>query len=94
MIYNEPFENYQDRSPFGEESMSLLKKTSLSLAVILSLCVSSDILEAKVPANGLTQAEQISGWKLLFDGKSADPIRMWVSVVLSTLRRLPSFGEE
>ena len=55
--------------------MSLLKKTSLSLAVILSLCVSSDILEAKVPANGLTQAEQRSGWKLLFDGKSADQWR-------------------
>lgn len=42
--------------------------TSLSLLIIISACQA----DGEKPVNTLTDAERAAGWKLLFDGKSAD----------------------
>ncbi|TWU51139.1 family 16 glycoside hydrolase [Rubripirellula reticaptiva] len=46
--------------------------TSASLAFLASLFVVNSAVRAEAPINQLTQSEQRSGWKLLFDGKTTD----------------------
>jgi Domain of Unknown Function (DUF1080) len=42
------------------------------LSVITGLVCSASLSFAEIPHNTLTRPEQLSGWKLLFDGKSTD----------------------
>jgi glucose/arabinose dehydrogenase len=57
----------------------LMHKKSFSLvswsgriALLAGLTLGSSAIQAEVPANQLTRPESLSGWKLLFDGKSTD----------------------
>ena len=51
-----------------------MRLTAVLLTVVASLSGNS-LLKAEAPLNQLTEAEERSGWRLLFDGESADQFR-------------------
>src|SRR5262245_15904491 len=56
---------------------------SSSLLAFALLALTAPALRAETPPNTLTEAEQRSGWKLLFDGKSTDRWRNYRKGTLS-----------
>jgi glucose/arabinose dehydrogenase len=44
----------------------------IRLACLPAILLATDICRAELPVNGLTDAEQRSGWELAFDGKTTD----------------------
>lgn len=53
------------------------------LITLIAILSGRTLLRAEVPLNQLTEAEKRSGWKLLFDGKSADQFRNYKKKTLS-----------
>ncbi|MFM8415411.1 MAG: PQQ-dependent sugar dehydrogenase [Planctomycetota bacterium] len=55
--------------------MLAMPRRSIRLALLTAACFTSSAVRADQTPNTLSEAEQRAGWKLLFDGKSADAFR-------------------
>ena len=49
----------------------------LGVVAMLALSVAADVSWAELPSNTLSDAEKRTGWRLLFDGRSADAFRSY-----------------
>ncbi|MFN7290290.1 MAG: DUF1080 domain-containing protein, partial [Pirellula sp.] len=61
----------------------LVRYSTVTSAIGLALCLNPSLSFAETKANQLTRQEELSGWKLLFDGTTADNWRNYKSDKLS-----------